>query len=642
MKRCLILKFADYIPTLVLAWAFNILPAQNIASPPSSVKSEDASGNYIFPINPGIQNTLAGTMGELRRTHFHSGIDIRTNNTIGYPVRAAQSGYVSRAAKSPFGYGNVLYIKHPNGHTTLYAHLDQFNGKIESYLREQQYRTRQSQIDLTFEPGQFPVNQGDTIARSGNTGSSSGPHLHFDIRDIDMDAINPLNYGFTEIKDRLGPFVSSIALRTMDEKSRINGKFGRFEFSVVETGGKFVVSEPIHARGNIGIEILAYDRMDLTFFQYGINEYTVHVNGKSSFNQRINKIDMELTRGILSLMDNAVLETNGKRFNRLYVDDGNPLSIYYGIDNNGLVQINNQKADIQILMKDSYGNKAEAILQIKPDTKTDIQPELDLIKTPPAFEQFGNYIVARMPRCNGQSSMYKNGQKTTLKSAYQSTNWSVFILDLRKDNPDSISGCNATLRFNFSEQIPSHTSYTYYAPTFKIHFPDSALFDTLYFKPEHKIVSNREIFSIADKTIPLLYPIQIELKPQLKYNEKYAVYRQEEGKYNYIPAQFEDGKIKFKTIRLGKFIVQPDNAPPAIINLGLSTQGGKFRIKDNLSGINRYEARINGDWILLNYDYKTGILTTEKKDENMQLQGDFLLEVTDNCGNVVTFNQKVQ
>ena len=635
------MKSNSRIISFLLAFCLRVVAAQTAIAPASVIDNDGANSRYLFPVNPGITNTLAGTMGELRRTHFHSGIDIRTNNSIGLPVRAAQSGYISRAAKSPYSYGNVLYITHPNGHTTLYAHLDRFTGNVAAHIRAEQYRTQQSQIELQFSPGQFPITQGDTIALSGNTGSSSGPHLHFDIRDQKMDAINPLHYGFDEIKDRIAPVVSTIALRTMDANSRINGKFGRFEFHVVKSAGKFRILNPVNATGNIGLEILAYDRMDNSQFQCGINEYAVELNGKNIFNQRINKIEMELTRGILSVMDNAVLETRGKRFNRLYIDDGNPLSLYSGVVNRGIIRIDNQSANIEILMKDSYGNKAEAILQIEPEQLTDFVPALDVIKTPPSSERLGHFIITRLPNCGEQAVIFSGTEKIITKPDYHSNRWNVFIIDLRKIAPDSILNCKSKLKFDYSEVIPSHTNFTYYAPTFKIHFPDSALFDTLFFKPEHRLEGNKETFIAGDKTIPLLTPIQIELKPLLKYNEKFAVFRLDGNRRIQIPAQFQNGKISFESNRLGKFVIQADSTPPAVIKLAISHHGARFRIYDNLSGISQYEARINGNWVLLNYDYKTGILATEKKDKNMLLQGDFLLQVTDNCGNIKTFKQKV-
>src|SRR5688572_12951064 len=182
---------------------------------------------YLYPIRPGQPGSLAGTMGELRTTHFHSGIDIRTDNRIGYAVLASRSGYISRAAMSGTSYGNVIYITHPDGYVTLYAHLDKFRGPLAEHMLNQQYASQTNEIDVKFTEDQFRVNRGDTIAWSGNTGSSGGPHLHFDIRDEKNRALNPLTVAnFPEIKDNLPPGVEKIALRTLDINSRINDKFG--------------------------------------------------------------------------------------------------------------------------------------------------------------------------------------------------------------------------------------------------------------------------------------------------------------------------------------------------------------------------------------------------------------------------------
>jgi len=147
---------------------------------------------YLYPIYPGQPGSLAGTMGELRTTHFHSGIDIRTDNRIGLPVRASKSGYISRIAVTASGYGNVIYITHPDGYTTLYAHLDKFLGAVAEHVRKEQYAKKTGEIDLSFTEDQFRVKQGDTIALSGNSGGSTGPHLHFDIRDPQNFAVDPL------------------------------------------------------------------------------------------------------------------------------------------------------------------------------------------------------------------------------------------------------------------------------------------------------------------------------------------------------------------------------------------------------------------------------------------------------------------
>src|ERR1043165_64897 len=138
--------------------------------------------NYFRnPLN--IPILLAGNFGECRAGHFHSGLDIKTNGKENLPVHAAADGYISRIKMDKGGFGHALYITHPNGYTTLYAHLNNFVPKIQQYLRRQQYAKEKWDIDIQLTPEQFPVAKGQQIAYSGNTGSSTAPHLHFEIRD---------------------------------------------------------------------------------------------------------------------------------------------------------------------------------------------------------------------------------------------------------------------------------------------------------------------------------------------------------------------------------------------------------------------------------------------------------------------------
>src|SRR5687768_17785594 len=211
MKNCWSSMFGRIVAIIAAVCPF--FSSAQFSKPEIKFAGEET---YLYPIRPGLPGSLAGTMGELRTTHFHSGIDIRTDNIIGLPVLASKSGYISRVTVSPSGYGNVLYITHPNGHTTLYAHLDKFSGALAKFVLEEQYKRKTANVDLFFQPNEFKVTRGDTVALSGNSGSSGGPHLHFDIRDANNYALNPLQVEeFSEIVDNLPPTIEKIALKTL-------------------------------------------------------------------------------------------------------------------------------------------------------------------------------------------------------------------------------------------------------------------------------------------------------------------------------------------------------------------------------------------------------------------------------------------
>src|SRR5690606_27278458 len=217
-------------------------------------------GYYLFPIKPGEQNFLAGNMSEIRPNHFHTGLDIKTDGKQGLPVHAAADGFVHRIKISSFGYGNILYLKHPNGQTTVYAHLREFSPAIAAFMRKEMYQERKNELEVYLDEETFPIKKGDTIAYSGNSGSSAGPHLHFEIRDSLDHAIDPLKFGFSEIIDNTPPTVVKVALSPLEINSRINGKFSREEFPVHYDGVTFYVNQPIEISGKVGIEISGYDK----------------------------------------------------------------------------------------------------------------------------------------------------------------------------------------------------------------------------------------------------------------------------------------------------------------------------------------------------------------------------------------------
>jgi murein DD-endopeptidase MepM/ murein hydrolase activator NlpD len=215
-----------------------------------SAQQKFPQGYFIMPIAPGQISSLSGCFGDIRTNHFHAGLDVRTGGMEGKNVHAAAEGYVSRIKIQNGGYGNALYVTHPNGLTTLYAHLKVLNDTLQKYLVSQQYQQKTWEIDINLNPEQFLLKKGDIIALSGNTGGSAGPHLHFEIRDAEENVLDPSQFGFTELKDNVSPIIQQISLKCMSADARINGKFGIFNFSAVKgKDGLYRIPQKITAKG---------------------------------------------------------------------------------------------------------------------------------------------------------------------------------------------------------------------------------------------------------------------------------------------------------------------------------------------------------------------------------------------------------
>lgn len=647
-KKCSKLKLSKSIVTLFFAVSpFFVYP--QFSKP--EIKFTD-NEKYIYPVNPGRPGSLAGTMGELRSTHFHSGIDIRTNNQIGFPVLASKSGYISRVSVSPSGYGNIVYITHPDGNTTLYAHLNNFKGAIAKYVLDEQYKRKTFTIDLNFTAEQFPVKQGDTIALSGNTGSSGGPHLHFDIRDRNNFALDPLKVAnFPEVPDKLPPAAEKIALRTLDINSRINDQFGRFEFhALAKSPSQYTIASPIMASGVIGIELIAKDRLAPNSpFYGGVNFIEVEVDSQIVFRQDIEKINVAQTREIYTMMDFRTMRAKGTRFYKLFIDDGNNLDFYRQSPGDGRIVIDPKKQSyVRITLRDSYDNKSTVSFRIMP-----MPPAREVSSLPPMkeaidYEFVENALMISTKTCPDSTAslmMYSKGNGTPIIPSYFNTNRSVYLIDLRKVMPDSVVACSGSVVTHLKELIPPNTKYTYYSDEMDITFPEGALYDTLYLAAKYtNLGKGREVFTIADRYIPLNKSINVTLKPGESYsiNTKLGVYRVIGKSYSYVGrGKWSDNEISFSTREFGDFALLEDNEPPSIRAIQVDRSSARFKIRDDLSGIDTFDAFLNGEWLLMHYDAKTSTIWAEKYDKSKSLVGDFELIVTDNAGNKSSFKKKI-
>lgn len=634
------MKLSKFLSILGLILAFT---AQAQLSPDKNLPSKKiVLEPYLFPINPGKQNLLAGSMGELRDSHFHAGLDIRTDNQAGAPVRATQRGFVSRVIVSSFGYGQVLFVTHPDSNVSVYAHLDRFNGKLADYILKKQYEQKTFNLNIELTPDQFPINRGDTIAFSGNTGASAGPHLHFEIRDNKNEALNPLSFGFTEIKDGMAPVIQKVAIKPLNIDSRINGSYASAEFYPFRNGSTYLLPS-IKVQGKVGIEILAFDKMDFSRFTCGINNIEMFADSEKVFSQKINSISFDDYDDIVMLMNYHELKTRGLRFNKLYIDDGNLFSYYETSKNRGEISVSNKPVSLLVSLKDTYGNESKVTINLAPDNAPHplaFRP----MASPSEYEVNGNVLALRLQGCSPKSkiTLFEKGSYTSMEPSQEGNGQLLYLIDLQKSIPDSVLTCKGFVHFDIADKIPSKTEYTFYSDWADIHFTTHSLYDTLFMNFSKTIQDGKEIFSIGKSTIPLKETIEIKLKPQLqKINSKVAAYHKEGRNNEFLGGEWVNGNFQFTSEELGDFVLLKDSIAPGLRRIYCNGYGARFRISDNLSGIDRFEATINGEWLLMKYDYKTGIIQSEKLDKSVPLKGDFELKVVDRMNNETIYKQKI-
>ena len=266
---------------------------------------ESNSQEILFPVNPNNQNFLSGNLGELRGDHFHMGIDIKTFGRINEPIYAADDGYVERIFISGTGYGKAIYLKHNNGSKTVYAHLNKFNSEIDEFTTNYQYRNKRFKANL-FPGKRFYYKKGELIGYSGNSGSSGGPHLHFELRDSLDNAYDPLKYNFKEIKDNRDPIINKISFKTLTINSRVNNEFGIKNINLLNKSTK-KNNNVFQAKGEIGISILAFDKLDGFENKVGLKKIRLYVNDTLKVENEINLLSYSETKSVKDILSTIYL-----------------------------------------------------------------------------------------------------------------------------------------------------------------------------------------------------------------------------------------------------------------------------------------------------------------------------------------------
>ncbi|MDR3679974.1 MAG: M23 family metallopeptidase [Flavipsychrobacter sp.] len=502
---------------------------------------------------------LAGNFGECRPGHFHSGVDIKTQGKEGQPVHAAADGYISRIKMDKSGFGHGLYITHPNGYTTLYGHLSDFAPAIQKYMHAQQYAQQRWDVDLQLSPTQFPVKKGQLIALSGNTGGSTAPHLHFEIRDGKTEhPLNPEQFGLPII-DKKAPVPIRAVVYNLS-----NGFYNSYQHAIVlhkinniyteeRENVTFLPAAATDTMFGIGLEVNDYmEGSDNTLAHYKADLF---VNDSFFYSVVLDNIGYDETKYINAYADYPTKKKDGFWVQSFFQLPGNHLNSIYKdpLHNKGYLHIPKQLSDtqpgipynIKIVLTDDFGNTATVAFSVS-------QP-------PHPF--------------------------------------------LRRIDPNNLHP---------SKILLPNAPNTFESPNLKFELNDRALYDSVAYTYNEQQDDNKlsAIYKICSADIPMHTAMQLSIKPNkpISFNLRdkivmmYTDGKDEDGQ---AAGNIDMGWYKAAVRSFGTYWLAADTLPPTIKPLqkeGANLNKAKqilFAAKDNMTSVRKFKGMLDGKWICI-------------------------------------------
>jgi len=540
------------------------LQAQNIIDP-----------NYFS--NPlEIPMVLSGSFGELRSNHFHSGLDIKTQQRSGIPIYAPADGYVSRIKVGHYGYGKALYIKHTNGYSTVYAHLQKYEATIQDFVKQNQYKKERYEIELFPTESELLVKKGDLIAYTGNSGSSGGPHLHYEIRDSYSRPMNPMLFGL-EIPDSKNPIVTSIFAYPSGGDASVNKSAEPVKLRLIKQRDGTYKTERISAYGKIGFGVASTDQQNGAYNKNGVYRIKTSYNGKPKIDIKFEKFSFDETRYLNRYIDYTYYKEHKIKIQKLFRQTNNPLSIITQEDNNGFVNVaDGFSSNFTIEIEDYQGNLAQITVPVTGNkdslvVKKQIPKDLQYVPAVSSSTIQRGVFTIDVPK-----NAFYQGTYLDIKTSGDTLHLHRDIIPVHKNISISMDISN----YNTSDKN-------------KLYIARQAYKNTSYYTTTRR---ENDILTAKTRILGSYSLFMDTIAPSIK------------------AANFKDGKWISNNKTL------------------------KINIEDSHSGISSYRATLNGRFILMEYNYKKDVLTYDFSDHIVtDTQNNLRLIVTDNVGNSTTF-----
>jgi hypothetical protein len=531
-------------------------------------------GVFQYPLD--LPPSTAGSFGELRGNHFHSGLDFRTNRQIGYPVHAAMYGYVSRLRVQLGGFGNAVYVTHPNGYTTVYGHLDHLIPELAHIVKKYQYDHQSAEVDFRLQQFDFPVTKGQLIAISGNTGASGGPHLHFEIRDsLTEETVNPQLFGLT-IPDNITPAIAGIAVYHLNGRP-FSENTPRDYLPVTGTTGNYHVSQTLFLSGDIGFGITANDMNNSSANRNGIYSLELKVDDRTVYTFAVERFAFDQTHAINACIDYPLYLKTRRWIQKCFILPGSHISLYPKSENRGIISFKDTLLhNVEYIVKDIAGNTSTVKLKVQSSIPKD-RPVVNYSVTKFSYDKRNEFSKGPIKVVVEAGNLYDDLD---------------FTYALLPQKPGTFSATHQV----HNRFTPIHTSFD------------------LWIKPDASIGALANKAVIVNTVAGCVGGI---------YQDGYVKAK---------PAAFGDFFVKLDTIAP---VITPIN-----IRNGSNLSGARvlsLRISDNLSGVKSYSAKIDGKWILLQQDYKTRIFRYIFDQSVTAGKHTFELSATDNKDNTVHY-----